>query len=122
MKAAAIAILGLFVVLPVEAGQRHRQSVPPTPSCDNDGHCTTFSAGVARIYSDQKKITRSATIKPATTAASNPEAKTSEATKTNTAVTPTVRSDPEVTTAEIMVVRPAPTGALEMTTDVVKGT
>jgi hypothetical protein len=129
MKAAAIAVLSLLIVLPAQAGQRHRQSVSPVPNCDNDGRCTTFNAGVARIYSDQtkRKITRAATavsttIKPATTAASEPEAKTSEATKTNTAVTPTVRSDPEVTTAEITVVTAAPTGAPEMTTDVVKDT
>jgi len=109
MKAAAIAILSLLIVLPAQAGQRHRQNVSPVPSCDNDGRCTTLNAV-------------STTIKPATTAASKSEAKTSEATKTKTAVTPTVRSDPEVTTAEITVVTAAPTGAPEMTTDVLKGT
>jgi hypothetical protein len=129
MKAVAIAVLSLLVVLPAQAGQRHRQSVSAIPSCDNDGRCTTFNAGVARINSDQtkRKTTRTASavstiIKPATAAASNPEAKTSEATKTNTAVTPTVRRDPEVTTIEITVVTAAPTGAPEMTTDAVKGT
>jgi hypothetical protein len=129
MKAVAIAVLSLLVVLPAQAGQRHRQSVSAIPSCDNDGRCTTFNAGVARINSDQtkRKTTRTASavstiIKPATAAASNPEAKTNEATKTNTAVTPTVRRDPEVTTIEITVVTAAPTGAPEMTTDAVKGT
>src|SRR5215813_8524652 len=106
MRAAAIAILSLLVVSPVQAGQLHRQIVSSIPSCDNDGRCTTFNAGVARIYSDQtkRKITRTAS-EPA-----------------NTAITLTVRSDPEVTTEEITVATPVATGAAEMTTDVAKGT
>jgi hypothetical protein len=61
--------------------------------------------------------------KPATTAppASNPEAKTSEAIRTTTAVTPAVRNDPEVTT-ETTVVTAAPTSTTEITIDVVRGT
>jgi hypothetical protein len=130
MKAAAIAALGLLIVLPAHAGQRHRASNLPTPTCDNDGRCTTFNAGVAPIYSDQtnrKKthapIAVSAATKPATTAppVSNPEAKTSEATRTTTAVTPAVRNDPEVTT-ETTVVTAAPTSTTEITIDVVRGT
>src|SRR5262245_27263082 len=31
MKAAAIAVLSLLIVLPAQAGQRHRQSVSPVP-------------------------------------------------------------------------------------------
>jgi len=106
MRAAAIAILSLLVVSPVQAGQLHRQIVSSIPSCDNDGRCTTFNAGVARIYSDQtkRKITRTAS-EPA-----------------NTAITLTVRSDPEVTTEEITVATPVATGAAEMATDVAKGT
>jgi len=106
MRAAAIAILSLLVVSPVQAGQLHRQIVSSIPSCDNDGRCTTFNAGVARIYSDQtkRKITRTAG-EPA-----------------NTAVTLTVRSDPEVITEEITVATPVATGAADMTTGVAKGT
>src|SRR5262245_53740346 len=131
MKAAAIAALGLLIVLPAHAGQRYRASNLPTPICDNDGRCTTFNAGVAPIYGDQtnrkKTHTRTAVstaTKPATIAppVSNPEARTSEATKTTTTVTPAVRKDPEVTTTEAAVVTAAPTSATEMTTGVVKGT
>src|SRR4029434_11243068 len=91
MKAAAIAALGLLIVLPAHARQHHRASNLPTPTCDNDGRCTTFNARVAPIYSDQtnRKKTHapmavSTATKPATTAppVSNPEAKTSEAIRT----------------------------------------
>jgi hypothetical protein len=129
MKAAAIAALGLLIVLPAHAGQRHRASNLPTPTYDNDGRCTTFNAGVAPIYGDQtnRKKTHGpiavTATKPATTAppASNPEAKTSEAIRTTTAVTPAVRNDPEVTT-ETTVVTAAPTSTTEITIDVVRGT
>jgi hypothetical protein len=118
MKAAAIAALGLLIVLPVHAGQRHRATNLPTPTCDNDGHCTTFNAGVAPIYSDQTNRKKTTTAPPV----SNPETRTSEATKTATTVTPAVRNDPEVTTTETTVVTAAPNNATEKTTDVVKGT
>jgi len=127
MKAAAIAALGLLIVLPAHAEQRHRASNLPTPTCDNDGRCTTFNAGVAPIYSDQsnRKKTHTPTAvstatKPATTAlpVSNPEARASEASKT----TPAIRNDPEVTTTEATVVTAAPTSAPDKTTDVVKDT
>jgi hypothetical protein len=132
MKAAAIAALGLLIALPAHAGQRHRASNLPTPTCDNDGRCTTFNAGVAPIYSDQtnRKKTHTPTAvstatKPATTAppVSNPEAKTSEAARTTAAVTPAVRNDPEVTTTETTVVTAAPTSATTSvaTTAIVKG-
>ena len=128
MKAAAIAALSLLIVLPAHAGQRHRASNLPTPTCDNDGRCTTFNAGVARIYSDQtnsKKIPTavSTATKSAATAptVSNSEAKTSGATGTTTAVTTAVRNDPEVIT-ETTAVTAAPTSATEITTDVLKGT
>jgi hypothetical protein len=101
MRAAAIAILSVLVMFPAQAGQRHRQIVSSVPSCDNDGRCTTFNAGVARIYSGQtrRKMTRTA----------------GEPAKANTAVTLTGRSDPEVTTEEITVATPVATGAAEMT-------
>jgi hypothetical protein len=125
MKAAAIAALGLLIVLPAHAGQPNRASNLPT-TCDNDGHCTTFNAGVAPIYNNRKKTRTSTAVntsaKPATTAlpVSNPETRTSEATKPTTAVTPAVRNDPEVTTTETAVVTAAPTSAPEKTTYVIK--
>jgi len=41
MKVAALAAISLLIALPVEAGS---QSVSSSTTCDNDGHCTTFSA------------------------------------------------------------------------------
>jgi hypothetical protein len=38
MKVAALAVLTLLIALPVEAGQRQNNL---SPSCDNDGRCTT---------------------------------------------------------------------------------
>jgi hypothetical protein len=37
MKVAALAALNVLVVLPAEAGQRHRTNVSPKVTCDNDG-------------------------------------------------------------------------------------
>jgi hypothetical protein len=73
MKAAAIAALSVLIVLPAQAGQRHRQSVPPVATCDNDGRCTTSrvaAAPVASIRTSQKKTraVTSATNVPAATA------------------------------------------------------
>ena len=42
MKVVALAALGVLIALPAEAGQRHRQN-NVSPSCDNDGHCTTLT-------------------------------------------------------------------------------
>jgi hypothetical protein len=42
MKVAVLAALGVLITLPAEAGQRHRQN-NVSPSCDNDGRCTTLS-------------------------------------------------------------------------------
>ena len=130
MKAAAIAALGLLIVSPAHAGQRHRASNLPTATCDNDGRCTTFNAGRARIYSVQtnsKKRLSPTAVSTATKSAatapivSNSEAKTSGATGTATAVKLAVRNDPEVTT-EPTAVTAAPTSATEIITDVLKGT
>ena len=38
MKVAALAILTVLIALPAEAVQRQNTF---SPSCDNDGHCTT---------------------------------------------------------------------------------
>ena len=43
MKVAALAIVCVLIGLPAEAGQRHRQN-NVSPSCDNDGRCTTLNA------------------------------------------------------------------------------
>ena len=56
MKVAALAALSLLtvlLVLPVQAGQRHRLSVSPAATCDNDGHCTTPSAPFTPVASNQ---------------------------------------------------------------------
>jgi Tfp pilus assembly major pilin PilA len=128
MKVAAIAALGILVVLPAEAGKRHGASNSPIATCDNDGRCTTFKAG-APIYGDRTSRTKvhnatavSTTIKSATPPTiSNAEAKTDEATKTTPAVTLAVRKDPEVTT-ETTVIAAAPTSDREITTGVVTST
>ena len=41
MKVAAVAVLSLLIMLPAQAGQRHRQN-NVSPSCDNDGRCMTL--------------------------------------------------------------------------------
>ena len=43
MKVAALATVCVLIALPAEAGQHQRQ-YNVTPSCDNDGRCTTISA------------------------------------------------------------------------------
>jgi hypothetical protein len=45
MKVAALVALGVLIALPAEADQRHRQPASPVVKCDNDGRCTTQSAG-----------------------------------------------------------------------------
>src|SRR5215467_15751059 len=42
MKVVALVVLSVLVALPVEAAQRRQNSV--SPSCDNDGRCTTLNA------------------------------------------------------------------------------
>jgi hypothetical protein len=42
MKVAALAVFCVLIALPAEAGQRHRQD-NVSPSCDNNGRCTTLS-------------------------------------------------------------------------------
>src|SRR4029079_17940447 len=42
MKVAALVVLSALVALPAEAAQRRQNSV--SPSCDNDGRCTTLNA------------------------------------------------------------------------------
>jgi hypothetical protein len=60
MKAITIAALGLLVVLPAEAGQRHQVSAASAAKCDNDGHCTTFGASAALIARSRVKVHASA--------------------------------------------------------------
>jgi len=73
MKAAAIAALSVLIVLPAQAGQRHRHSGSLAATCDNDGRCTNFGVAavpVASIRTSQKKTRAitSVTNLPATTA------------------------------------------------------
>ena len=91
MKAVAIAALSVLIVLPAEAGQHHRQSVPRTATCDNDGRCTTIrvaGAPAASIRTSQKKmraVTTAPKIPAATATAPQNAVKvitTSEAVKT----------------------------------------
>jgi hypothetical protein len=42
MKVAALVVLSVLVALPAEAAQSRQNSV--SPSCDNDGRCTTLNA------------------------------------------------------------------------------
>jgi len=45
MKVAALVALGVLIALPAKAAERHRQPASPAVTCDNDGRCTTQSAG-----------------------------------------------------------------------------
>src|SRR5215813_3717426 len=103
MKVAAIAALGVLIVLPVQAAQRHGPNSSPVITCDNDGHCTTFSAGapVASNRTIQRKThtttavatapattTTTATETVATTTAATAPATTTPATPDTVATTP----------------------------------
>jgi hypothetical protein len=76
MKVAALAALSVLVVLPAEAGQRHRTNVSPKVTCDNDGHCTTFAAAapVASPHRSRAKVQSAITAAPAAGAAATPAA------------------------------------------------
>jgi hypothetical protein len=71
MKVAALAALSVLLVLPVEAGQRHRTHVSPKVTCDNDGHCTTFAAAapVATLRRSRPKVQSTITAALAASAA-----------------------------------------------------
>jgi hypothetical protein len=58
MKVAALVALGLLIVLPAEAGQRHQQIGSPAVICDNDGHCTTLTTktSVPSLHKSRSKI------------------------------------------------------------------
>jgi D-alanyl-D-alanine carboxypeptidase-like protein len=50
------------MVLPVQAGERNRQSVPLASICDNDGHCTTSGVASTPIArANQKKVRAAST-------------------------------------------------------------
>src|SRR5262249_57514362 len=53
MKVVTIVAFMLLVVLPAEATQRRHQSTSPAVICDNDGHCTTFSAASVSVASNR---------------------------------------------------------------------
>jgi hypothetical protein len=75
MKVATLVALSVLVVLPAEAGQRHRANVSHKVTCDNDGHCTTFVA-VARVgpRRSRPKIESAITAAAAAGALANPAA------------------------------------------------
>jgi hypothetical protein len=92
MKAAAIAALSVLIVLPAQAGQRHRQSVPPVAACDNDARCSTFrvaTAPVASIRTSQKKthaVTTATKVPAATVTAPQNTAKVVTTSEVKTAL------------------------------------
>src|SRR5262245_28372868 len=76
MKVAALAALSVLIVVPAEAGQRHRTNVSPKITCDNDGHCTTFAA-VAPMASPRRsrpKMESAIAAAPTASAAGTPAA------------------------------------------------
>ena len=66
MKVAAVAALGVLIMLPGEAGQAHRQyALSMATTCDNDGHCATLGAieptpGYRKSWSEIKKTSATA--------------------------------------------------------------
>src|SRR5262249_55227260 len=113
MKVGAIAALGVLIVLPVQAAQRHGPKSSPVITCDNDGHCTTFSAGapVASNRTIQRKthtttavatapatVTTTATETLATTTAAPAPATTTPATSETVATTTTTAPATTTTT------------------------
>ncbi|MGB8826911.1 MAG: hypothetical protein WCD25_26565 [Pseudolabrys sp.] len=58
MKVAALAALSVLIALPADAGQHQRQN-NISPTCDNDGRCTTLSAAAFT-----SKSTRTSERKP----------------------------------------------------------
>jgi hypothetical protein len=63
MRFAALATLGVLVVLPADALQQ-RQYASLTPTCDNDGRCTALSTigPVSRAYDSGPEIKTTAPI------------------------------------------------------------
>jgi hypothetical protein len=66
MKIAAVAALGVLIMLPGEAGQAHRQyALSMATTCDNDGHCATLGTieptpGYRKSRSETKKTSATA--------------------------------------------------------------
>ncbi|MFZ0053795.1 MAG: hypothetical protein WAL09_03090 [Pseudolabrys sp.] len=60
MKVAALAALGVFIVLPANAGQQQRQYASPATTCDNDGHCTTLASAFPAIHKIRPKAPKAA--------------------------------------------------------------
>jgi hypothetical protein len=109
MKVVALAALSVLVVLPAEAGQRHRTNVSPKVTCDNDGRCTTFAAAapvaVARRSPPKSTITAAPAASAATTDVSSKTAPTPEAKDASaTAATDPTASDPTAAASSAAVV------------------
>jgi hypothetical protein len=62
MKVAVLAALSVLIAFPAEAGQRQRQN-HVSPSCDNDGRCTTLNV-TARTSSKTPSLRRTSERKP----------------------------------------------------------
>ena len=60
MKVAALAALGVLIVLPANAGQQQRQYASPATTCDNDGHCTTLASAFPAIHKIRPKAPKAA--------------------------------------------------------------
>jgi hypothetical protein len=72
MKVAVLAVLSVLIALPAEAGQRHRQN-NVSPSCNNEGRCTTLNVTVppsikAQACGARQSVKRTAPSMPMATA------------------------------------------------------
>jgi hypothetical protein len=124
MKVAVLAALSVLVVLPAEAGQRHRTHVSPKVTCDNDGHCTTFAAvaPLATLRRSRPKVQSTITAAPAASAAATdapsktaptPEARdaTVAAATDPTASGPTAAATGAATVTDSAIIAPVPVPA-----------
>src|SRR5262249_10769248 len=122
MKVGAIAALGVLIVLPVQAAQRHSPNASPVITCDNDGHCTTFSA--AALVASNRTIQRKT---PTTTAVATAPATTtttaSKAVVTTTATTaPATMTTTATETLATTTAAPAPATTTPATSETVATT
>jgi len=102
MKIAALAALGLLtvlLVLPVQAGQRHRLSVSPAATCDNDGHCTTPNAPFTPVASNQASRGKAHAVKAPIAAPAATQTEVAVTTEAGPAAAKVVTAPPRVASA-----------------------
>src|SRR5262245_16707456 len=100
MKVVTIVAFMLLVVLPAEASQRRHQSTSPAVICDNDGHCTTFSAASASVASNRTSRGKIYTATAGATASPTAGSVTiAPAVSTKEVATPAVSATEAATTA-----------------------